>query len=125
MCYHSGMKKILVLTLALTLTLAFANASDWLPGFDDVPQMERTFVVADGGFVFSQAEGQIIQATIYTSEVSRRRFQGFYSDAMRELGWRRVRNTTSIQKFTRGDEQLTIEIIASDPLTARFTLTPR
>jgi hypothetical protein len=119
------MKKIFFFFLLSFFCVGGANAGDWLPGFEDVPQMERTFVVEDGGFIYSVGEGKIVQATVISSEVSRRKFQQFYSDALSELGWRRVRNTRELQIFTRGADELRIEMVSESPLEARLTLTPK
>ena len=110
---------------ALLSVSALAVAGDWLPNFEDVPQMDKTFVVEDGGFVYSQPDGKIAQATVISSEISRRRFQSFYNDALNELGWRRGRTSRDLQIFTRGNDELRIEIVNAEPLEARFTLTPR
>ncbi|MCL2757931.1 MAG: ATP11 family protein [Alphaproteobacteria bacterium] len=104
--------------------LPIVAAGEWLPGFEDVPMMDKTYVVEEESFVYSLAEGKIVQATVISDHVSRRQLQRFYSDALRELGWRRTRDTRALQTFTRGSEELNIEIIESDPLTVGFTLTP-
>jgi hypothetical protein len=107
------------------LFLCASLHAEWLPGFEDVPMMEKTYVVEDESFIFSQSEGKIVQTTVISDEVSRRNLQNFYSAALRELGWRRTHNTRALQTFTRGSDELNIEIVEADPLTVRFTVTPR
>ena len=96
-----------------------------MPNFEDVPMMDRTAVVEEEGFVYSRPDGRIVQATVVSDKVTRRQFQRFYSDALKELGWRRTHNTNQLQTFTRGADELNIEIVTISPLEARFTLTPK
>jgi len=119
------MKKVALYCLLFVLCLPMAAAAEWLPNFEDVPMMENIHVIEEESFVFSQSEGKIVQTTIVSEEVSRRQFQNFYSAALRELGWKRTRSTRALQTFTRGDEELNIEITETDPLVAQFTLTPK
>ncbi|MCL2017918.1 MAG: hypothetical protein FWG80_04070 [Alphaproteobacteria bacterium] len=118
------MRKLVICSLLFTIC-AFGAGAEWLPNFEDVPMMEKTFVVEEEGFVYSRPDGKIIQATIKSDKVSRRQFQRFYSDALKELGWRRTRDTRNLQTFVRGDDELNIEITEAEPLSAQFTLTPR
>ncbi|MCL2369495.1 MAG: hypothetical protein FWC83_02365 [Alphaproteobacteria bacterium] len=121
------MKKISLLFALcfLVLVLPATYASLWLPNFEDVPQMERTFVVEDGGFLFSVMDGKIAQTTVASTEVSRRDFMRFYDSVLNQLGWRRIYNSRIQQTFIRGSEQLIIEIISEEPLEASFKLSPR
>ena len=120
------MRKITVLCAMLSvLCIGAANADDWLPNFEDIPKMEKTYVIEDDGFVYSQPDGKIAQTTVASDAVSRRQFQRFYRDALDELGWKKVKDTSELQIFTRGKEELKIEIVKTDPLTAKFTVAPK
>jgi len=119
------MRNIFIFCLLYVIISVPALAADWLPNFEDVPKMERTFVVEDGGFVFSTGDLRIIETTVISGEVTRRQFQRFYSDAMAELGWRRIENSRTLQVFVRGYDRLRIEIVSDRPLEARFIIAPR
>lgn len=124
------MKKTLSLFALCSLLSALcaqnaAAGSEWLPNFEDVPMMDKTFVIEDDGFVYSQPDGKIIQATVASDDISRSQFQRFYNDALKELGWKRTRSERKLQTFVRGDDELNIEIVETEPLNARFTLTPK
>ncbi len=120
------MKKIIALcSLFSVLCVANARADEWLPNFEDIPKMEKTYVVEDDGFVYSQPDGKIAQTTIASEEVTRRQFQRFYRDALDELGWENITDKRKMQIFTRDGNILRIEIVETDPLNARFTLAPK
>jgi hypothetical protein len=107
------------------LCAAAARADEWLPNFEDIPKMEKTYVVEDDGFVYSQPDGKIVQTTVASDEVSRRQLQRFYRDALDELGWKNSEDSRSMQVFVRGAEELKIEILTTEPLSAKFTLSPK
>ena len=109
---------------ALIATNAFAG-SEWLPNFEDVPMMDKTYTIDDAGFVYSVPDGKIVTATVASDAVTRRQFQRFYRDALKELGWKNTRDDRHGQTFIRGTDELRIEIINPDPLSAQLTLTPR
>ncbi|MDR1697165.1 MAG: hypothetical protein LBR41_03020 [Rickettsiales bacterium] len=121
------MKKILLTLVTLSLchfvTCGHA-ASEWLPGFEDVPMMENTYVIQGAGFSYSQPDGKIVVEDISSDSVTRRQFQRFFSDALRELGWKLESNRRAGQKYTRDSDVLTIEILSENPLKARFSLMP-
>ena len=121
------MKKVILCSLLFALcSFREAKASDdWLPNFEDVPKMERTYTIEDDGFVYSQPDGKIVQATVASDVVSRRQLQGFYRDALKELGWKNIKDDSKLQIFQRGNDELRIEIVGTNPLSARFTLTPK
>ncbi|MCL1786261.1 MAG: hypothetical protein FWG39_03910 [Alphaproteobacteria bacterium] len=119
------MKKIALYSFLLAFCLPLGAAAEWLPGFEDVPMMDNTYVIEEESFVYSQAEGKIVQTTIISERVSRRKLQSFYSDALRELGWKRTKNTAAFQTFARDGDELKIEIVESEPLTVRFTMVPK
>ncbi|MCL2538141.1 MAG: hypothetical protein FWE52_01560 [Alphaproteobacteria bacterium] len=120
------MKKLFACFLLVFCMVGGGAFAEWLPNFEDVPQMEKTYIIEDAGFVYSQPEGRIVQATVASDDVSRRQFQRFYRDALKELGWRNVSDKSDMQCFHRGTDELKIEIVsAENPLTAQFTLTPR
>jgi len=120
------MKKFFILySLFFVLYAGDARADEWLPNFEDIPKMEKTYVVEDDGFVYSQPDGKIAQTTVASDEVTRRQFQRFYRDALDELGWKKVKDDSNLQIFTRGKEELKIEIIKADPLSAKFTVNPK
>ena len=98
---------------------------DWLPNFEDVPMMEKTYTIADDGFVYSQPDGKIVQATVASDVVTRRQLQRFYRDALKELGWKNIKDDSKIQIFQRGGDELKIEIVETTPLSARFILAPK
>jgi len=111
--------------LILGLCIGGARADEWLPNFEDIPKMEKTYVVEDDGFVYSQPDGKIAQTTVASEDVSRRQFQRFYRDALDELGWKNITDERKMQIFTRDGNLLRIEIVSTDPLNARFTLAPK
>ena len=113
------------MTAAAAIPFAAKGADDYLPNFEDVPMMEKTFTIIDEGFVYSQPDGKIVQATVASDVVSRRQLQRFYRDALKELGWKKVADDRKMQIFHRGTDELRIEIVETDPILARFTLTPR
>jgi hypothetical protein len=120
------MRKLFTLfSLLFIFCTGFARADEWLPNFEDIPKMEKTYVVEDDGFVYSQPDGKIAQTTVASDEVSRRQFQRFYRDALDELGWKSITDERKIQIFTRDGSILRIEIVETDPLNARFTLAPK
>ena len=120
------MKKIIALcSLLSVMCVAGARADEWLPNFEDIPKMEKTYVVEDDGFVYSQPDGKIVQTTVASDEVSRRQFQRFYRDALDELGWKNITDERKIQIFTRDGNILRIEIVSTDPLSTIFTLAPK
>jgi len=120
------MKKLIALgSLIFALCVGMANADEWLPNFEDIPKMEKTYVVEDDGFVYSQPDGKIAQTTVASEEVSRRQFQRFYRDALDELGWKNITDERKMQIFTREGNILRIEIVETDPLNAIFTLAPK
>ena len=100
-------------------------AGDWLANFEDVPQMNKVYVIVDDGFLYSVPDGKIIQTTIASDDVSRRQFQRFYRDALYELGWKNTHDDRKLQTFERGNDILSIEILETDPLKARFTMKPK
>jgi hypothetical protein len=122
----AGMKKFASFCLMIALCSAgmARDAGDWLANFEDVPQMDGIYVIADDGFVYSRPDGKIIQTTVSSDVVSRRQFQRFYRDALYELGWNEIRDERKLQTFRRGRDELNIEILETDPLSARFTMTP-
>lgn len=101
-----------------------ATADEWLPNFEDVPLMEKTYVVVDDGFVYSVPDGKIVRTTVTSEVVTRRQLQRFYRDSLKELGWTRVLDEAKLQIFRRNGERLEIEIVNQTPLAARFVLTP-
>lgn len=121
------MKKFFILFYSFTLLLCApaARADDWLPNFEDIPKMDLTYVVEDDGFVYSQPDGKIAQTTVASDAVTRRQFQRFYRDALDELGWKKIKDDSDRQIFRRGNEELKIEIVKTDPLTAKFTVAPK
>jgi len=116
---------ILFLSFYLFLCAGSARADEWLPNFEDIPKMEKTYIVEDDGFVYSQPDGKIAQTTIASDEVTRRQFQRFYRDALDELGWKRIKDDSNLQIFTRGKEELKIQIMTTEPLSAKFTVAPK
>ncbi len=119
------MKRIIIPILCCVFCSFPAIAGDWLPNFEDIPQMDKTIVVEDDGFIYSIPDGKIIQTTVTSDAVSRRQFQRFYRDALAELGWENTTDERKLQTFTRGKDELTIEIIDTDPLTAQFVMTSK
>ncbi len=126
MLEYRQMKKLIALCSLLSIIcVANARADEWLPNFEDIPKMEKTYVVEDDGFVYSQPDGKIAQTTVASEEVTRRQFQRFYRDALDELGWKNITDERKMQIFTRDGNILRIEIVETDPLNARFTLAPK
>jgi hypothetical protein len=120
------MRKIHALCFVLCIMCAgLARADEWLPNFEDIPKMEKTYIVEDEGFVYSQPDGKIAQTTVASDEVTRRQFQRFYRDALDELGWKNIKDNRSLQIFTRRTEELRIEVTNTEPLSVRITLTPK
>jgi len=123
-----AMKKLVLCLMPYALCLALfatrAHATDFVPGFEDIPLQVGVFAIVDDGIVYSVPDGKIIQTTVASDDVSRREFQRFYRDAMKQLGWKMTRDERKSQEFTRGEDVLTIEIIETDPLSARFELKP-
>jgi len=116
---------ILFFSSSLFLYAGGASADEWLPNFEDIPKMEKTYVVEDDGFVYSQPDGKIAQTTVASDEVTRRQFQRFYRDSLDDLGWKKIKDDSNLQIFTRGGEELKIEIITTEPLSAKFTVAPK
>jgi len=115
-----------LLSLVSCLFIGAAVADEWLPNFEDIPMMEKTYVVEDDSFVYSQPDGKIAQTTVASDELSRRQFQRFYRDALDELGWKNIKDKSDLQIFTRDTQELKIEITKTEkPLTAKFTLAPK
>ncbi|MDR1207352.1 MAG: hypothetical protein LBK26_02985 [Rickettsiales bacterium] len=77
------MKKISACFCAISMLLCGVSfgAGEWLPNFEDVPMMEKTYAIADSGFSYSQPDGKIVQTTVASDTVTRRQFQRFYRDA--------------------------------------------
>lgn len=126
MLEYRQMKKLIALcSLFSVLCVADVRADEWLPNFEDIPKMEKTYVVEDDGFVYSQPDGKIAQTTVASDEVTRRQFQRFYRDALDELGWKNITDERKMQIFTRDGNILRIEIVDTEPLNARFTLAPK
>jgi hypothetical protein len=119
------MKKLFSLLFIAFFIVGTARADEWLPNFEDIPKMEKTYVVVDDGFVYSQPDGKIVQTTVASDEVTRRQFQRFYRDALDELGWKEIKDDRKLQVFSRGTEELKIEILTTDPLSAKITLAPK
>ena len=120
------MKKILTLSLiAFTATFGGAFGSEWLANFEDVPHMKDVQEIQDDGFLYSIPDGKIVQTTVTSKTVTRRQLQRFYRDALYELGWKKIKDDRKIQTFQRGKEELSIEILSTDPLSARFMLIPK
>ena len=110
---------------AIALTSVAHAVNDWLPNFEDVPMMANIYVIEDDGFVYSVPDGKIVQTSVASDVVTRRQFQRFYRDALYELGWKKLKDERKLQRFQRGTDELNIEIIETEPLSARFTLTPK
>lgn len=119
------MKKIIIFSLFIAICSFPAIAGEWLPNFEDIPQMEKTLIIEDDSFVYSVPDGKIIQTTITSDEISRREFQRFYRDALNELGWKKIKDERKSQTFVRTTDELNIEILATEPLSARFTMTSK
>lgn len=119
------MRKIFAISFLISVLSAPVLADEWLPNFEDIPKMEKTYVVEDDGFVYSQPDGKIAQTTVASDEVTRRQFQRFYRDALDELGWKNITDERKMQIFTREGNILRIEIVETEPLSARFTLAPK
>ena len=120
------MKKLFIFPVLFSVCMGGARAAgDWLANFEDVPQMDKVYVIVDDGFLYSVPDGKIIQTTVASDEVTRRQFQRFYRDALYELGWKNTKDDRKLQTFQRGNDELNIEILETDPLSARFTLTPK
>ena len=120
------MKRTIALcSLLFALCTGIARADEWLPNFEDIPKMDKTYVLEDDGFVYSQPDGKIAQTTVASDAITRRQFQRFYRDALDELGWKKIKDHSDLQIFTRGAEELRIEILKTEPLSARFTVAPK
>jgi len=122
------MKKIstcFFIVFAFLIGVGATHVNEWLPNFEDVPMMDNTAVDAENSFILSKPDGKIVQTTITSDTVTRRQFQRFYRDALKELGWQNVNDDRHGQTFTRGTDQLKIDIVDPDPLRAQFTLTPK
>jgi hypothetical protein len=118
------MKRILMI-LGLVGFIGAANAAEeFLPNFEDIPLMEGVVPAESDGFLFSVAEGKIVETLVASDTVSRREFQKFYTETLKNLGWELTDDGRKKQEFSRGEDVLTIEILSTDPLEARFLMMP-
>ena len=124
--YYQNMKKIcLIFAMCFTMFAVPAHAADFVPGFEDIPLQTGVYAVVDDVLVYSIPDGKIIQTTVASDDVSRCSFQRFYRDVLKQLGWTIKRDERAGQEFVRGDDHLTIEILETDPLAARFEMKPK
>ncbi len=100
---------------------SLARGADFLPNFEDIPLMDNVAIVEQNGFIFSVPEGKISEVFVSSDSVSRRQFQKFYEETLKELGWNLIDSGRKEQVFQRNDEKLKIQILETSPLTARFS----
>jgi hypothetical protein len=121
------MKNILTICLIIAGFMVSGNARagvPFLPNFEDVPAMSGLDVINSEGFLFSVPEGKIVETFVQSETLTRRQFQRFYREALKGLGWKLGKDGSKIQEFSRDDDVLRIEILATSPLEARFSLSP-
>lgn len=121
----SPLKIMAFCTLTAVLLAARVQAQEfdsavYVPGTEDVPLMPGLAAAADGGLVFDQPQGRIVEATA-SGSVRRRDVIAFYRASLPELGWA-VRGN---RNFERSGERLSLDFNGRDGrLTVDFTLVP-
>jgi len=94
----------------------------YLSGVDDLPLMAGLEEAPDQGVIFDTPDGRIVEA--YASgPVDAGRVREFYQTSLPQLGW----SQTGPGQYVREGEQLTLEILNSDPTSTavRFQLKPK
>ena len=112
--------------VALVAALAFApgiaaQASEFVPGIEDLPLMGDLHAIEGSGFAFDTAAGRLVEAYAGGS-VSQDDVDAFYNETLPQLGW----EADGDRHWRREGETLTIEFIeGTDPVTIRFQLSPQ
>lgn len=109
---------------------AAVAADGFVSEIDDLPLPAGFEEIENRGFVFDKPAGRIVEA--YASgSLAREKVEGFYLDALPQLGWRRRGAATAEEggardfEFQREDEILLITITESDQrVFVRFSLSP-
>lgn len=115
-----------VCALVVALALAFApgvasQASEFVPGIEDLPLMGELHAIEGSGFAFDTAAGRLVEAYAGGS-VSQEEVDAFYDETLPQLGW----EAEGDRLWRREGETLTIEFVDGvDPITIRFQLSPQ
>lgn len=108
------------LTLAAPAAAFAADETVWVEGIDDLPLMPGLAMDPAAPVEFDKPQGRIVMASA-SGAPTVQQIQAFYAGALPALGWK-----GSGTVFTRGQEQLTLELGRSGSLShVRFSLTPQ
>lgn len=115
------MRQLLLVMVVVAAPLA-AHANGFVPGTEDLPLMPGLVSITSSAVVFDNPEGRIVDVSA-RGKVTRYHVIRFYTQTLRQLGWRHVPRTTAT--WTRSGERLHLNFRGTDgDLTVEFTLAP-
>lgn len=105
---------------------ASAESKNFIAGFEDIPLMNGFRQIENDNFSFGNEETRYIETQIVAD--NKKNFtevKKFYTESLKQLGWRESANTTSGIRFYRENDVLEINLISKFPLKIRIILKNR
>jgi hypothetical protein len=97
------------LATALAIAPVAANATDFVPGTEDVPVMAGLKAESDSAIVFDKPQGRIVQARFH-GRLARGEVETFYTATLPQLGWQPAGD----DRWQREDEILRLDFSGAD-----------
>lgn len=92
---------------------------------DDIPVLTGLLELTDNSVVYDKPQGRYIQMVLFSDSLPAERIKSFFAASLPQLGWAPSKNLDQTIHFTRGKEQLRLDLSTyHQDQTITFTLSP-